>query len=138
MVFQIGPNQNQTAKLNVGPVNPSSLGIGVTGNQFANLDQINVTSAGKAQDTLGVIDAAIDEVTNLRGRLGAFQANTLEATANNLRATLENSVNAESVIRDTDFANEIAEFTKQQILAQTGTSVLASANQSAQLVLSLL
>ncbi len=74
----------------------------------------------------------------MRGRLGAFQANTLEATANNLRATLENSVNAESVIRDTDFASEIAEFTKQQILAQTGTSVLANANQTAQLVLSLL
>jgi flagellin len=75
---------------------------------------------------------------NIRGDLGAFQQNTLEATANNLRTTLENSVNAESVIRDTDFASEIANFTKQQVLVQAGTSILSNANQSAQLVLSLL
>jgi flagellin len=73
-----------------------------------------------------------------RGDLGAFQQNTLESTANNLRATLENTVNAESVIRDTDFAEEIANFTKQQVLIQAGTSALANANQSSQLVLSLL
>ena len=85
-----------------------------------------------------VIDQAIDDVTNLRGTLGAFQQNTLEATANNLRATLENTVAAESTIRDTDYAQEIANFTKQQILLQTGISVLANANQVPQLVLSLL
>jgi flagellin len=138
LVFQIGPNQNQTAKLAVNRVNPNGLGIGVTGNQFANLNEIDVTSADKAQDAIGVIDTAIDEITNIRGDLGAFQQNTLEATANNLRTTLENSVNAESVIRDTDFASEIANFTKQQVLVQAGTSILSNANQSAQLVLSLL
>ena len=99
---------------------------------------IDVTSSAGAQDALGVIDGAIDEISNLRGTLGAFQQNTLESTANNLRATLENTVNAESVIRDTDFAEEIAEFTKQQVLVQAGTSVLASANQTPQLVHSLL
>jgi flagellin len=70
--------------------------------------------------------------------LGAFQQNKLESTAANLRTTLENTVNAESIIRDTDFADEIAEFTKQQVLVQAGTSILSSANQSSQLVLSLL
>ncbi|MFN9539549.1 MAG: flagellin [Planctomycetota bacterium] len=97
-----------------------------------------MTSASKAQDTLAVVDAAIDEISNLRGKLGAFQANTLESTANNLRATLENTVNAESVIRDTDFAQEISAFTNNQVLVQAGASVLSSANQSSQLVLSLL
>lgn len=138
LVFQIGANQDQTASVLVDRVNPNSLGIGVNGNQFANLDEIDVTSASKAQDTLEIVDAAIDELTNARGRLGAFQQNTLESTANNLRATLENTVNAESVIRDTDFAEEIAAFTKYQVLSQAGTSVLSSANQSASLILSLL
>jgi len=70
--------------------------------------------------------------------LGAFQQNTLVATSNNLRVTLENTINAESVIRDTDFASEIAEFTKQQVLVQAGASTLSSANQLPSLVLSLL
>lgn len=137
-VFQIGANQNQTAQIAIEKMNAASLGIGVSGNQFANLSEINVSSASQAQDTIGVVDAAIDEVTVLRGDLGAFQQNTLESTANNLRATLENTTKAESVIRDTDFAEEISEFTKQQILQQAGTSVLANANQTPQLVLSLL
>jgi len=138
LVFQIGPNKDQTADVTIGRVNPSSLGIGVTGNRFDNLDQIDVTSAANAQDTLEVVDAAIDDITNLRGTLGAFQQNTLTSTANNLRATLENSINAESVIRDTDFAEEIANFTSQQVLVQAGTSVLGNANQIPSQILSLL
>lgn len=138
LVFQIGANQNQTANIAINKVNSNALGFGVTGNQFNNLSEIDVTSASKSQDSLGVIDAAIDDITNLRGTLGAFQQNTLESTANNLRATLENTVNAESVIRDTDFAEEIANFTKSQVLVQAGTSVLSNANQIPQLVLSLL
>ena len=138
LAFQIGPNQNQTANIAIDRVNPVALGFGVGGNQFNNLNEIDVTSAGRSQDSLAVIDAAIDDVTNLRGTLGAFQANTLESTANNLRATLENTVNAESVIRDTDFAEEIANFTKGQVLVQAGTSVLGNANQIPQQVLSLL
>lgn len=138
LVFQIGANQNQTAKISIGNVNSDQLGKGITGNQFTDLSQIDVTSADKAQDSLAVIDKAINNVTNLRGALGAFQQNTLESTANNLRATLENTVNAESVIRDTDFASEIASFTKNQVLVQAGASMLSNANQMPQLVLSLL
>jgi flagellin len=136
--FQIGPNAYQTARVSIDRVNPTSLGVGVTGNQFANLDEITVTNATAASDALAIVDEAIDEVTNLRGTLGAFQGNTLESTAANLRATLENTVNAESVIRDTDFAEEIATFTKNQVLVQAGTTVLSNANQTSQLVLSLL
>lgn len=136
--FQIGPNANQNAKITINKAASGSLGIGQSGNQFANLSEIKVLSAAQSNDALAIIDSAIDDVTNLRGDLGAFQANTLEATANNLRATLENTINAESVIRDTDFASEISEFTRGQVLQQAGASVLSSANQVPQLVLSLL
>jgi flagellin len=138
LVFQIGPNQNQTVSVAISSVAPTGLGVALVGNQFASLNDIDVTSADKAQDAIGVIDEAIDDVTNLRGTLGAFQQNTLESTANNLRATLENTVNAESTIRDTDFAEEVANFTKQQVLVQVGTSVLSNANQTTQLALALL
>lgn len=138
LVFQIGANANQTANVSIRKSNPGSLGVGVAGNQFGSLAEIDVTSAAKAQDALKVIDAALDDITNLRGTLGAFQSNTLASTTNNLRVTLENTVNAESVIRDTDFAQEIANFTKQQVLMQAGTSVLGNANQLPQQILSLL
>ncbi len=138
LVFQIGANANQTAKVAIDKMNTEALGVGVSGNQFNSLNEIDVTSGSKAQDALGVIDAAINNVTNLRGTLGAFQQNTLQATASNLQSTLENTVNAESVIRDTDFAEEIANLTKNQVLVQAGTSVLQTANQQPQLILSLL
>lgn len=138
LLFQIGPNQNQTASVTINRVNPSSLGVGLTNNQFASLNDINVTSSSGAQDAIAVIDAAIDDITRMRGDLGAFQQNTLESTANNLKTTLENTINAESVIRDTDFAEEIANFTKYQVLQQATTAVLGNANQLPQLVLSLL
>ena len=138
LVFQIGANAGQTVSITIDSADASGLANGVADNQFASLNDISVLSASEAQDTLAIVDAAIDEVSNLRGTLGAFQGNTLESTANNLRTTLENTVNAESVIRDTDFAEEISNFTNAQVLVQAGTSVLSNANQSSQLILSLL
>ncbi|MEL6107235.1 MAG: flagellin [Planctomycetota bacterium] len=138
LTFQIGANRDQTANIAINSVSADKLGLGVSNTRFANLNEIDVTSAEKSQEALSVIDAAIDEISNIRGELGAFQANTLESIANNSRTTLENTVNAESVIRDTDFAEEISRFTNQQILVQAGTSVLSSANQTSQSILSLL
>lgn len=140
LVFQIGANANQTAKISVEKTTTDVLGTGVSGlsTGVANLSLIDVTSFDGSQDALKVVDAAINNVSTLRGKLGAFQAHTLESTSNNLRATLENTVNAESVIRDTDFAMEISQMTKQQVLVQAGTAVLSTANQNPQLVLSLL
>jgi flagellin len=138
LVFQIGANRGQTVSIAIDSVESNSLGADIEGNQFTNLSEIDVTSALKSQDSLAVIDSAIEEISNLRGTLGAFQGNTLESTANNMRTTLENTVNAESVIRDTDFAEEISNFTNSQVLVQAGTSVLSNANQSSQLILSLL
>lgn len=138
LAFQIGPNADQSARIAISKADASSLGIGVASNRFNNLSEIKLLSAAQSNDALAIIDHSIDYITNLRGELGAFQQNTLQATANNLRVTLENTINAESVIRDTNFAQEVSEFTKQQVLQQAGASVLASANQVPQLVLSLL
>ncbi|MGI9519861.1 MAG: flagellin, partial [Pirellulaceae bacterium] len=128
----------QTATLSIIKASSDALGVNQANNQFSSLKGVDVTTASGSQDALAVVDAAIEDISNLRGTLGAFQGNTLESTANNLRATLENTVNAESIIRDTDFAEEITNFTKQQVLVQAGTSVLSSASQTSQLVLSLL
>ena len=93
---------------------------------------------GRAQEAIGIIDAAIDEVTNVRGELGAFQSNTLQTNVNSLRVSMENLTAAESTIRDVDFAAESAEFTRSNILIQASTSMLAQANQLPNNVLQLL
>ena len=85
-----------------------------------------------------VVNQAIKDVANLRGRLGAFQKNTLGSTINSLNVALENVASSESAIRDTDFATETSNLTRSQILVQSATSVLSQANQSPQAVLKLL
>ena len=136
-VFQIGANAGQTASTAFGDMRASALGV-VNGNQFANLGAIDVTAAGGAQAALAVVDKAINQVTTLNGDLGAFQTNTLQATNANLQTALTNTTSALSTIQDTDFASETANYTKNQILLQAGTTVLANANQLPQLVMNLL
>jgi flagellin len=137
LVFQIGANANQTVKVGVDNVGTAALGLNVFGDQFANLGQINIQSQSGSQDAIKVIDAAIGQVSQLRGQLGAIQAQTLSYNSSNLQTTLENTTSAESVIRDTDFAAETANYSKYQILMQVGTSVLQNSNQTAGLVVKL-
>jgi flagellin len=85
-----------------------------------------------------IIDETTNEVTKLRGRLGAFQLTTLESNVRSLADTATNLTAAESAIRDADFAAETSALTRAQILVQSGTSVLAISNQNPQQVLSLL
>ena len=85
-----------------------------------------------------MLDKAINEISVLRGRLGAFERNTLQTNISSLQIGLENITSSESKIRDTDFAAETARLTRAQILTQAGTSVLATANASAHNVLALL
>jgi flagellin len=85
-----------------------------------------------------ILERAIKQVAILRGRLGAFERNTLQTNINSLSVTLENVTASESSIRDADFAAETAALTRSQILTQAGTSVLATANTTPQSVLSLL
>ena len=138
LTFQIGANANETARISFDKVTADTLGTGVAGSSAADLSKINVTSQAGAQDAIKVVDQAVNDITTLRGRLGAFQANTLESNANNLRATLENTTAAESTVRDTDYASEIATFTRSQTQLQAGTTVLGNANQIPSLITSLL
>ena len=94
--------------------------------------------AGNAEEALKVIDQAINDITTTSGDLGAFQSATLESTLSSLRVTTENLVAAESTIRDVDFAKESAEFTKNNILIQASTAMLAQDNQLPLNVLQLL
>src|SRR5262249_9761660 len=85
-----------------------------------------------------VVDEAINKVTSLRGRLGAFQRTTLETNIASLNDTVTNLSQAQSQIRDADFAAETANLTRAQVLVQSGTQVLSIANQQPQNVLALL
>ena len=97
----------------------------------------NLLTTGTSQAVLDTLDADIIAVAGARGDLGAVQ-NTLESTIANLRITSENLSAAESVIRDTDFAFETSQFTKNQILVQAGTAMVAQANVLPQAALQLL
>ncbi|HEY0008054.1 MAG TPA: flagellin [Tepidisphaeraceae bacterium] len=85
-----------------------------------------------------IVDTAVKQVAQLRGRLGAFQKFTIGSTINNLGVALENVSASESAIRDTDFAEETANLTRSQILSQAAQTVLAQANAAPQSALSLL
>ncbi|MFW5828707.1 MAG: flagellin [Planctomycetota bacterium] len=137
--FQIGANVNQTATVALGSTSANQLGVGGSG-VYTDLGQLKGSAlvSGNAQEALKVIDVAIDDITNARGELGAFQANTLESTVSSLRIGIENLTSAESTIRDVDFAAESATFTRNNIMIQAATSMLAQANQLPQNVLQLL
>jgi len=137
--FQVGPNQSQTASVSLPNVNTHVLSKMVANDSgYQSLADLDVTTFQGAQDALKMIDQAIFEVSAARGNLGAFQKNTLESNLNNLRYASENLVSAESVIRDTDMAAAMSEFTQQQILLASGTAMLGQANQTPKAVLSLL
>ncbi len=127
MTFQIGPSGSETITVSTGLM--TSAGIKV---DTINLEDI--TDANKAIDT---INSAINKVSTYRAQLGAAQ-NRLEHTVNNLKVTSENITAAESRIRDTDMADEITAFTKNNILLQASQSMLAQSNSVPQSVLSLL
>ena len=97
-----------------------------------------LTLASHAGSAVGVIDDAISYVSALRGRLGAFQKNTLQTNINSLSVAIENVTATESFIRDANMAVETSEFTKNAILVQAGTAVLAQSNLASQNVLRLL
>ncbi|MCP4581758.1 MAG: hypothetical protein GY839_09070, partial [candidate division Zixibacteria bacterium] len=137
LVFQIGANVGQTAKIGLDNLSADQLGKNIDGVEFANLSEIDVTSAEGAQWAQSVIDASITQVTNIRGTMGSFQKNTLESNLTNLRIAAQNLTASEASIRDTDMAKTMSEFVKHQILLQAGTAMLAQANQVPQVVLSL-
>lgn len=125
--LQVGALEGQKITISIKAMNSSSIGVkGLLMNTFG--------SAGSAMTR---IQAAISKVSTQRSALGALQ-NRLEHTVANLDTTAENTQSAESRIRDVDMANEMVEYSKNNILAQAGQSMLAQANQSTQGVLSIL
>jgi len=134
--FQVGSEAGQTAKVSLGNVSSSQLGKGVvTGKSLSDID---VTTATGASDGLKLIDQAITDVVTMRGDIGSFHRNVLESNIRSLSVAKENLAATESGIRDVDMAEEITQFTKQQILQQSGLALLAQANSAPQSVLSLL
>ena len=139
--FALGSKVGEADKAVIGIQNVStgSLGDGTIG-FLADLasGKDKSLSSGSLVKAQRVLDKAIKQVSQLRGRLGAFQKFTIGSTINSLGVALENASAAESAIRDTDFAVETAKLTRSQILAQASTTVLAQANSSPQAALQLL
>lgn len=138
-MFQLGPDvvSNQQARMGIGSLNTSKLG-GASGRLYELGSGQSKSLTSDISGAARVVDEVINKVTNLRGRLGAFQATTLDSNLVSLNDTMANLQQAESSIRDADFAAESAKLTRAQILVQSGTNVLALANQNPQNVLSLL
>lgn len=138
-LFQLGPDvvSNQQARLGIQSVSTATLG-GVSGRLFELRSGGSKSLTSDVGAAAKIVDETITVVTQLRGRLGAFQKTTLESNIYTLNDTLANLTEAESSIRDADFAAESAKLTRSQILVQSGTSVLGIANQNPQNVLSLL
>ena len=139
LAFQIGPNQGQMRRISVQSIDPEHLSKGVVNeSSFRNLSEIDVLNADAAQDSLLMIDEAIDEISSMRGNLGSFQRNSLEANLHGLRVSKENLTASESQLADTDMAQEMSDLVKNQILLSSGTAMLAQANQVPQSVIQLL
>ena len=131
LTFQVGANRNQVVELTIGNMNAETLGVG------AAATKVNLKTQSTASTAIFTIDKAIEKVSSERAKLGAMQ-NRLEHTINNLSTTAENLTASESRIRDVDMAKEMMEFTKNSILQQAATAMLAQANQQPQGVLQLL
>lgn len=137
--FQVGANQGQTISVAMLDTSSTQMARRVVNNSgFSSLADIDVRDGQGAQDTIVLVDKAIEELSKNRGELGAFQRNTLESNLSSLRITSENLTAAESTLRDADMALELTNFTKNQILAQAATAQLAQANALPQNVLTLL
>ena len=127
--LQIGANEGQTMNFTLDDMSADALGVGGK--------SVDLSTQNSAKTATTTIDAAIKKVSAARGQMGAVQ-NRLEHTINNLDTAAENMQTAESRIRDTDMAEEMVNYSKNNILAQAGQSMLAQANQSNQGVLTLL
>lgn len=148
-LFQLGPDVNALQQATIGIQSVAASQLGGTFNG-ATVEYLNSLKSGQpnsiaASVTRGnfkpasdILATAIDQITELRGRLGAFEKNVLETNTRSLQSQFENLTASNSAIRDADFAQESSALTRAQILASAGTSTLALANQQSQQVLQLL
>lgn len=143
--FQLGPDLSTAQQVGLGIQSIAASRLGGTtiedGRFFLDSlksGQRNSLLTGRSTEAARILESAISEVSVLRGRLGAFERNTLQTSSRSLQIGLENITASESKIRDADFATETAALNRAQVLQQAGTAVLATANSSAQAVLQLL
>ena len=137
--FQVGANENQTVTLTIGNMGASALSLGTVDTTTGLVTSVDISLASQvsASSAITTIDTAIRKVSSERAMLGAMQ-NRLEHTINNLNTTSENLTASEARVRDVDMAKEMMEFTKNSILQQAATAMLAQANNQPQGVLQLL
>ncbi|NLN79475.1 MAG: flagellin [Armatimonadetes bacterium] len=136
LTFQVGAYAGQTRSLNISSSHTSQLGLASGAGSTTNVAAIDVVN--NATDAITVLDKAISDISSLRANLGATLKNTFESSINSLGIAAENIAASESTIRDTDMAAEMVEFTRNQIMQQAGTAMLAQANQAPQALLRLL
>ncbi|MFC2478039.1 MAG: flagellin [Treponema socranskii subsp. buccale] len=134
MQFHVGANVDQNVRVYIGTMTATALGLK---NADGDNEQISIATPDLANATLGAVDSALLRVTKQRADLGAYQ-NRFEMASKGVNVAAENMQAAESRIRDTDMASEIVDYTKNSILTQSGTAMLAQANSQTQNVLALL
>lgn len=127
MILQVGANENQTISVVIPEVSVETLGI----------DNVNVMSDNGAQKAITDVDNAVNRISEIRSKLGAYQ-NRLESAISNLDTSSLNLDEALSRIEDVDMAEEMTKYTQYQVLVQASTSMLAQANEQPQTILSLL
>ena len=133
MWFHIGANMDQRMEVYIGTMTAVALGVRELGDETI----ISLASPAEANRAIGTIDEALKKINKQRADLGGYQ-NRLEHAVKGIDIAAENLQAAESRIRDTDMAAQMVEFTKNQVLAQAGTAMLAQANTQSQNVLTLL
>ena len=143
--FQLGGQINTNQQVNIGiqSVAASNLGGTVINNTLQFLNSIrsggaNALATGNFQNASAILQSAIDQVSDIRGRLGAFEANTLTTNSSTLQTAIQNLTSSESNITDADFASETSALSRAQIISSAATSVLSLANSNSQQVLKLL
>jgi flagellin len=132
MQFHVGANMDQRVSAFVGTMSAEALGL-----RSATSEQLSISTPDSANVAIGTIDNALKLVNKQRADLGAYQ-NRLETASKGIAIAAENTQSAESVIRDTDMASAMVEYTRNSILTQASTAMLAQANTQSQNVLALL
>jgi flagellin len=134
MQLQVGANMDQSKQIFIGTMTAQSLGL--KGAQGGN-EMISISTPESANKAIGTLDTALKVVSKQRADLGAYQ-NRFEMAAKGIDVAAENLTAAESRIRDTDMASEMVNYTKNRILSQAGSAMLAQANTTTQNVMQLL
>lgn len=129
--FHVGPNQDQRIRAFIATMNSLAFALQADG------EKLGVSTVAAANSMIGTVDSAIDSLSRQRANLGAYY-NRLETTVEALRTGYESMVVAESRIRDSDMAEELVEYTREQVLLQSSTAMLAHSNISSKAVLKIL